>query len=224
MIPDRVNQEEYSISIDGSESLIFVLEPERPRYFGTIGEPLVGDFGTLTLNAEGTFTYVANADVEVGSRDVFTYTVTNEGVTSSKKVVFEFQPTVLDAVVHFVCDDTYGENIIPNTGLINFFVDDVESENVTLPNGSSLYRIRIINSKLVFNFDSNISEYFNSEERRNSNRFQLVKENGDNISIQYIGETAAFSVRFDIDKYHGLREFLQSIEENQKVFIYIAEN
>ncbi|MFN5275912.1 beta strand repeat-containing protein [Bradyrhizobium sp.] len=51
---------------------------------GTVGTALTGEFGKLTLNADGTFSYTANHNVLVGSKDVFTYTVTDDdGTTSS---------------------------------------------------------------------------------------------------------------------------------------------
>ncbi|OYU61409.1 MAG: hypothetical protein CFE30_15335 [Bradyrhizobium sp. PARBB1] len=51
---------------------------------GTVGTALTGEFGKLTLNADGTFSYTANHNVLVGSKDVFTYTITDDdGTTSS---------------------------------------------------------------------------------------------------------------------------------------------
>ena len=50
---------------------------------GTVGTALTGEFGTLTLNANGTFSYTPNHNVVVGSQDVFTYTITDDDGTTS---------------------------------------------------------------------------------------------------------------------------------------------
>jgi VCBS repeat-containing protein len=42
---------------------------------GTVGVALQGTYGTLTLNANGTYTYQAKPDVQAGAVDYFTYTM-----------------------------------------------------------------------------------------------------------------------------------------------------
>ncbi|MFD2451599.1 Ig-like domain-containing protein [Ideonella paludis] len=49
---------------------------------GKVGSPIAGAFGTLTLNADGSYSYVPNAaaqalDTGESDRDIFTYTVTD---------------------------------------------------------------------------------------------------------------------------------------------------
>jgi len=55
---------------------------------GVVGQPLVGEFGTLTLNADGSYTYVpSDAAITLpqgeGAEDLFTYTVTDSAGNSS---------------------------------------------------------------------------------------------------------------------------------------------
>ncbi len=51
---------------------------------GTVGQPLEGQFGTLTINADGSYSYSANAGVS--GIDVFTYTVT-DGVNTDTATI-----------------------------------------------------------------------------------------------------------------------------------------
>ncbi|HBD11640.1 MAG TPA: hypothetical protein DCZ13_05785, partial [Porticoccaceae bacterium] len=42
---------------------------------GTVGTSFAGQYGSLTINADGSYTYVANEDVPGGGTEVFTYTI-----------------------------------------------------------------------------------------------------------------------------------------------------
>ena len=59
---------------------------------GTVGESLVGVYGSLTLNADGSYSYAANADAvnalsaEEVVQDVFTYTVSDGALSSSAEL------------------------------------------------------------------------------------------------------------------------------------------
>src|SRR5579863_1527374 len=56
---------------------------------GADGVPytVVGQYGTLTLNQDGSFSYLAHHNVAAGSQDVFTYTITDaDGTTASNSL------------------------------------------------------------------------------------------------------------------------------------------
>ena len=59
---------------------------------GAIGEPLAGIYGNLTLNSNGSYSYVANAADSLSAgevvEDIFTYTVSNGTQTSSAELRF----------------------------------------------------------------------------------------------------------------------------------------
>ena len=59
---------------------------------GALGEPLVGAYGTLTLNSNGSYSYVANAADSLSAdevvEDVFTYAVSDGTLTSSAELRF----------------------------------------------------------------------------------------------------------------------------------------
>ncbi|MBN7795690.1 retention module-containing protein [Parahaliea mediterranea] len=58
---------------------------------GTVGTALTGNFGTLTLGANGDYTYTPNASVPAGSQDVFTYEITDaDGDTASTTLTITF--------------------------------------------------------------------------------------------------------------------------------------
>ena len=58
---------------------------------GTIGVAFAGAFGTLTLNADGSYAYTPNASVPAGSIDSFTYTVRDaDGDTGTAVLSFTF--------------------------------------------------------------------------------------------------------------------------------------
>ena len=53
---------------------------------GGVGVPVVGQFGTLTLNADGSYSYDGNPNVvpPAGATDTFVYTITDgDGDTST---------------------------------------------------------------------------------------------------------------------------------------------
>ncbi|WP_027951386.1 Ig-like domain-containing protein, partial [Haliea salexigens] len=58
---------------------------------GTVGTALAGAHGSLTLAANGEWTYTPNASVPAGSTDVFTYEITDaDGDTSSTTLTLTF--------------------------------------------------------------------------------------------------------------------------------------
>ncbi|WP_201456055.1 beta strand repeat-containing protein, partial [Bradyrhizobium macuxiense] len=69
---------------DAPINVTAVVATSNGNLAGTVGTALTGEFGKLTLNADGTFSYTPNHNVLVGSQDVFTYTITDDdGTTSS---------------------------------------------------------------------------------------------------------------------------------------------
>ncbi|MGA0604091.1 Ig-like domain-containing protein [Caulobacter sp. KR2-114] len=67
---------------------------------GNVGTSVAGAFGTLTLNADGSYTYVStpNAVPENGATDTFTYTVTDgDGDTSTTQLVIHLADSHLAA-------------------------------------------------------------------------------------------------------------------------------
>ena len=81
---------------------------------------LAGEYGTLTLNQDGTYTYVANADVtDADVEDVFTYTITDgDGDTSTTTLTIDVnnvtlvadnqEATVNEAALDTTADDRDG--------------------------------------------------------------------------------------------------------------------
>ena len=58
---------------------------------GTLGTGLAGAWGTLTINADGSYSYTPNASVPDGSVDTFTYTVIDaDGDTDTAELTFTF--------------------------------------------------------------------------------------------------------------------------------------
>ncbi|MGJ7462823.1 Ig-like domain-containing protein, partial [Halomonas sp. MA07-2] len=58
---------------DGAVVGVALGDSDGGEVTGNVGSAIEGNYGTLTLNADGSFTYVANPDA-TGS-DVFTYTL-----------------------------------------------------------------------------------------------------------------------------------------------------
>ncbi len=64
---------------------------------GTVGEGLTGTYGTLTLNADGSYSYAATASAVEAlgagttANDTFTYTVTDGDQTASAELVITVQ-------------------------------------------------------------------------------------------------------------------------------------
>ncbi|NNC36204.1 MAG: tandem-95 repeat protein [Hyphomonadaceae bacterium] len=57
----------------------------------SLDSPAVGTYGTLTLNADGTYSYTPNASVPAGSTDSFDYTVTDaDGDTATATLTISF--------------------------------------------------------------------------------------------------------------------------------------
>ncbi|MFN2101284.1 beta strand repeat-containing protein, partial [Altererythrobacter sp. MF3-039] len=69
---------------DGIQSIVGVRADGNPAdttsdVSGGVGNPIAGDYGTLTLNADGTYTYQSTANAITGDeQDVFVYTIVDE--------------------------------------------------------------------------------------------------------------------------------------------------
>ena len=84
---------------------------------GGVGAPIVGVYGTLTLNADGTYSYAANSDVpDDPASDVFVYTVVDgDGDLSTTTLTIDLtlvtlvgddqDKTVFEAALDLVADD-----------------------------------------------------------------------------------------------------------------------
>ncbi|MBB4642143.1 DUF5801 repeats-in-toxin domain-containing protein [Rhizorhapis suberifaciens] len=76
---------------------------------GSLGAPIVGSYGTLTLNADGSYKYTPNASVPTNSVDNFTYLVVDkDGDTKPALLSFVFK----------------GDANTPNGGNVSVTVDD----------------------------------------------------------------------------------------------------
>ncbi|MGP7735744.1 DUF5801 repeats-in-toxin domain-containing protein [Oceanimonas smirnovii] len=94
----------------------------------SVGQKIVGQYGTLTLNADGSYTYVANANsTTVDAQDVFTYTVKD-----SDGDLVETTLTIDVADVTGSPVDTTGQ--VDEAGLANGTAPDSNGEKIT--NGS----------------------------------------------------------------------------------------
>ena len=75
----------------GVDSQITDIDSDNLGTDGDIGAPIMGEFGTLTINADGTYSYVPNASVPSGSEDVFTYELTDaDGDVTTATLTFNF--------------------------------------------------------------------------------------------------------------------------------------
>ena len=67
---------------------------------GTVGQATAGQYGVLTLNADGSYSYVRNANAPGKVSDVFTYTITDgDGDTDTAKLTITLDnstPTITD--------------------------------------------------------------------------------------------------------------------------------
>ncbi|WP_134114007.1 VCBS domain-containing protein [Oceanimonas baumannii] len=94
----------------------------------SVGQEIVGQYGTLTLNADGSYTYVANANsITADAQDVFTYTVKD-----SDGDLVETTLTIDVADVTGSPVDTAGQ--VNEAGLANGTAPDSNGEKIT--NGS----------------------------------------------------------------------------------------
>ena len=89
------------------------------RPAGNVGQPLVGTYGTLTLNADGSYSYMLdNADPDTNAlaqgqtaTDVFTYTMADaDGATSTATLTITITGTNDGPVA--VADDNAGDAVI----------------------------------------------------------------------------------------------------------------
>ncbi|MBQ0933626.1 Ig-like domain-containing protein, partial [Ideonella alba] len=103
---------------------------------GTVGQPLAGAWGTLTLNADGSYTYVPNAAAQAlddgeSQFDVFTYTVTDpSGLTSTSTLTLTVTgrndaPVAVDDSASTPFDTTITLNVLAND-------KDVDGETLSI--------------------------------------------------------------------------------------------
>ena len=118
---------------------------------GTVGVALTGTYGQLTLNADGSYTYVANQDAAdalsaSGAYDYFTYTLTDGTATDTAEIKIlvlgddNDRPTATDGSVYINennTDATHGTRTASNitytfssTGS-EFNYSDVENDTFT---------------------------------------------------------------------------------------------
>ena len=103
---------------------------------GAIGEPLVGVYGTLTLNQNGSYSYLANVADSLSAdevvEDVFTYTVSDGSLTSSAEL--RFTVTGLnDRPIAASNQDAVLENgTLESAADKNLLLDDVDVDGDTL--------------------------------------------------------------------------------------------
>ena len=134
---------------------------------GTVGVALTGTYGQLTLNADGSYTYVANQDAAdalsaSGAYDYFTYTLTDGTATDTAEIKIlvlgddNDRPTATDGSVYINennTDATHGTRTASNitytfssTGS-EFNYSDVENDTFTkiriksLPSNGTLHRL-----------------------------------------------------------------------------------
>ncbi len=98
---------------------------------GTLGTPLVGLFGTLTISASGAYGYVPNASVPAGSVDAFSYTMRDaDGDTSTAVLRFTYTGDVnvpsASNVTASVDDDGIGGNAASTLGDLNANIGDAD--------------------------------------------------------------------------------------------------
>ncbi|MDC3086377.1 Ig-like domain-containing protein [Pelagibacteraceae bacterium] len=108
---------------------------------GTVGVALTGEFGTLTVNADGSYTYVADQDKsdqlttgQTGT-DTFTYTVSDGDDTSTAEISFtvtginDNDPVAADDTDTVNRDATIDRT---NGSAFDLAIDDTDADNDTL--------------------------------------------------------------------------------------------
>ncbi len=108
---------------------------------GTVGVALTGEFGTLTVNADGSYTYVADQDKsdqlttgQTGT-DTFTYTVSDGNDTSTAELSFtvtginDNDPVAVDDTDTVNRDATIDRT---NGSAFDLAIDDTDADNDTL--------------------------------------------------------------------------------------------
>jgi len=90
------------------------------------GTAITGQYGTLTLAADGSYTYVANASVDAESQDVFTYTMQDaDGDPSQATLTITFEgdnnvPTAQDGAASQSDADLFAGTQAASTGSLAF--------------------------------------------------------------------------------------------------------
>ncbi|MDK1683050.1 SwmB domain-containing protein [Acinetobacter terrestris] len=68
---------------------------------------VIGAYGTLTMSSDGNYNYAANLDANVvGQSDVFTYTLSNNGTTTTSTLTINIDDFVADTLSIELLDDT----------------------------------------------------------------------------------------------------------------------
>ena len=112
---------------------------------GTVGSPLVGAHGTLTLNANGSFTYLlSNAS---GSTDAFNYTVSDgKGGATNGVLTLQLPPSVAS----ITSSPTSGSAVGPG-GKVTFTVTFTENVSVNTAGGAPQL---VLNNSAVATYSS----------------------------------------------------------------------
>jgi VCBS repeat-containing protein len=101
---------------------------------GDVGHALVGSYGTLTLNGNGSYSYVANPTVpsNVVAQDIFTYTAADGygGTATSSLTVTVTQPGQTLIV------GTPGQSLTSSNGSVLLDASLLQNQNITAGNGN----------------------------------------------------------------------------------------
>ena len=104
---------------------------------GTIGTPIVTAAGTLTLYADGHYTYTPKASVPSGTVDSFTYTLTDaDGDTDTAVLSFTFS----------------GDNNVPTATNGVAVTSDVPGDDSVAGSNADAFVPQVVNGSLAFNF------------------------------------------------------------------------
>ncbi|MGH6786530.1 MAG: beta strand repeat-containing protein, partial [Novosphingobium sp.] len=115
-----------SVGADGGAAIVAITGFNGP---GTVGGSTAGQYGTLTLNANGSYSYTRTAGTKGGVNDVFTYTLTDadgDTVTATLTITIDDATPITGANGAVLLDDDALANGNPGgTG------DNADSANLT---------------------------------------------------------------------------------------------
>ncbi len=141
-----------TLGADQTTTPVTAIHSDNTNTDGTVGSALAGEYGTLTLNSDGTYSYTldnTNLDVQ-GLTDgetlteTYTYTITDaDGDTSTAKLTITITGTNDAPVAQDVSDDYHEDPIVAGnvTGTTNLLdsATDVDDAHNTLQIGSVKY-------------------------------------------------------------------------------------
>jgi large repetitive protein len=96
---------------------------------GAVGGTTIGEYGRLTINADGSYSYVRNSGTPGNVEDIFTYTLTDgdgDTITSTLTIIIEDERPIVGPNAAVLLDDDVLAN--GNTGGTG---DDTDAANVT---------------------------------------------------------------------------------------------